>query len=224
MKRSLRQHPATLAAAGTLLALATAMVQAQGVYRIVGPDGRVTFSDKPPSASDKALPVGADGRSASQAGSATLPFELRQLVSRYPVTLYSGENCAPCDSGRQLLQSRGIPFSERTVITPQDADALQKFNGDASIPVLTIGGQRLKGFLGADWQQYLDAAGYPRSSQLPPGYRNPAPTPLVPPPTPIPVSGNGAAATEPTAPAPREAAPPPAAPTNNPGNPAGIVF
>lgn len=217
MKRSIRQHPATLAAASLLLALTVSLVQAQGIYRIVGPDGRVTFSDKPPAASDKATPLGTEGRPETQASS-ELPYELRQLAQRYPVTLYSGDNCAPCDSGRQLLNARGIPFSERTVSTPQDADALQKFNGDASIPVLTIGGQRLKGFLAADWSQYLDAAGYPKTSQLPPNYRNPVPAPLVPPPPPVPVNGNRS-----VAPAEREPAPSPA-PAPSPGNPAGIIF
>jgi glutaredoxin len=220
MKRSIHQHPATLAAASLLLALTASLVQAQGVYRIVGPDGRVTFSDKPPAASDRATSLSTDGRAAGTVASNALPFELRQIASRYPVTLYSGDNCGPCDSGRQLLTSRGIPFTERTVTTPQDADALQKFNGDASIPVLTIGGQRLKGFLEADWSQYLDAAGYPRSSQLPANYRNPAPTPLVPPPPPVPAAVNGKT---PVAPAVPEAASP-RAPTVSPDNPAGITF
>jgi len=217
MKRSLRQHPATLAAASLLLALTASLVQAQGIYRIVGPDGRVTFSDKPPAASDKATALNADGRSETQAAS-ELPYELRQLARRYPVTLYSGENCGPCDSGRALLNNRGIPFTERTVSTPQDADALQKLNGDASIPVLTIGGQRLKGFMASDWVQYLDAAGYPKSSQLPANYRNPVPTPLVPPPPPIPATANGK---QPAA-APDAALPRP--PTVSPDNPAGITF
>ena len=219
MKRSIRQHPATLAAASLLLALAVSLVQAQGIYRIVGPDGRVTFSDKPPAASDKATPLGADGRTEALASS-ELPYELRQLARRYPVTLYSGENCAPCDSGRQLLNARGIPFSERIVSTPQDADALQKFSGDTSIPILTIGGQRLKGFMQADWIQYLDAAGYPKTSQLPPSYRNPAPTPLVPPPPPIPAAVNGKAPAAPAAPE----AETPRPPVINPDNPAGITF
>ncbi|WP_066704441.1 DUF4124 domain-containing protein [Curvibacter delicatus] len=219
MKRSIHQHPATLAAASLLLALTASLVQAQGIYRIVGPDGRVTFSDKPPAASDRATALNADGRSETQAAS-ELPYELRQLARRYPVTLYSGENCAPCDSGRALLTNRGIPFTERTVTTPQDADALQKFSGDASIPILTIGGQRLKGFMQADWVQYLDAAGYPKSSQLPANYRNPAPTPLVPPPPPVPAAANGKTPVAPTVP---EAASP-RTPTVSPDNPAGITF
>ncbi len=36
-----------------LLAFAAASAQAQTIYRIVGPDGKVTFSDKAPPASSK---------------------------------------------------------------------------------------------------------------------------------------------------------------------------
>lgn len=221
MKRSPASPTLRHSVALVTLLLAAVGVQAQGIYRIVGPDGRVTFSDKPPVPGEKATALSADGRGGSDSASGnTLPFELRQLASRYPVTLYSGANCAPCDSGRQLLVARGIPFSERTISTSQDIEALQKVSTEAALPVLTIGGQRLLGFVDADWNQYLDAAGYPKTSQLPPGYRRPTATPLVPPPKPIPVNGNGAA---PTAPAAQEPAPP-TAPAPNPGNPAGIIF
>lgn len=221
MKRSPASPTLRHSVAVIALLLAATGVQAQAIYRIVGPDGRVTFSDKPPVPGEKATALSADGRGGSDSASGnTLPFELRQLANRYPVTLYSGANCAPCDSGRQLLVARGIPFSERTIGTAQDIEALQKISTEAALPVLTIGGQRLLGFVEADWSQYLDAAGYPKTSQLPPGYRRPAATPLVPPPPPVPVNGAGAA---PAAPATQEPAPP-TAPAPNPGNPAGIIF
>ena len=55
------------------------------------------------------------------AGNAALPFELRRVASQFPVTLYTGKDCSPCNSGRNLLNSRGIPYVERTVTTPDDA-------------------------------------------------------------------------------------------------------
>jgi glutaredoxin len=108
-----------------------------------------------------------------------LPFDLQQVVRKYPVTLYTGTKCGPCGSGRALLTSRGVPFAERTITTAQDADALQHLSGDNSLPVLTIGTQQLKGFSETEWTEYLNAAGYPKTSELPSGYRNPAPQPLV---------------------------------------------
>ena len=157
-----------------------ASAQAQTVYRIVGPDGKVTFSDKPPVTAEQGkVAATAAGASGSASSGGSLPFELRQVVSKYPVTLYSAPDCGPCSTGRSLLSSRGIPFSERSVTTADDVASLQRITGESSLPFLTIGSQRIKGFSDSEWNQYLDAAGYPRSSMLPSGYRNAAASPLV---------------------------------------------
>lgn len=197
------------------LALAVLPAQAQTVYRIVGPDGRVSFSDKPPAEMNKATVLGAGGN-ASATGGPQLPFELRQVASRYPVTLYTSSNCAPCGAGRGLLSSRGIPFSERTVTSDDDTEALQRLSGSNSLPFLMIGGQQLKGYSELEWVQFLDAAGYPSSSQLPAGYRNPAPEPLVKVQKPSMVERKPA-----NEPPVIEAAP---TPNVTPSNPAGIRF
>ncbi|MFC3685883.1 glutaredoxin family protein [Hydrogenophaga luteola] len=169
---------AQLAAAALISALIAPLASAQGVYRIVGPDGKVTYSDQPPPAATNARPVGA---AASSAGSSTptLPTEVRQAAGRYPVTLYSGADCAPCDSGRNFLSARGIPFAEKTVNSSDDVAAFKRLSGATSLPLLTIGGQQLKGYSATEWGQYLDAAGYPKKSTLPPSYRREAATPLV---------------------------------------------
>jgi glutaredoxin len=108
-----------------------------------------------------------------------LPLELRQLAARFPVTLYTAADCAPCDAGRQLLQRRGVPYSERTVASDDDAAALERLVGGRSVPALTIGAQALRGLSQAEWTSYLDAAGYPRESRLPRGWTAPPPMPLV---------------------------------------------
>lgn len=206
---------ATAALCAALL-LAAGQAPAQTIYRVVGPDGKVTFSDKPPVAAANVSTTDTGGKAMGTDGSA-LPFELRQVVSKYPVTLYTSSNCAPCGSGRTLLSGRGIPFTERTVTTADDADALQRISGENSLPFLTIGGQQIKGFSDSEWTQFLDAAGYPKASVLPPQYRRQAATPLVavqkPAPA-VPVVENQPG----VAPAPR------AAPVDKAANPAGIKF
>ena len=167
---------------GAALAVAVGMlistgVSAQGVYRVVGPDGKVTYSDQPPPASANARPVG--GASAAGSSSAALPSELRQASGRYPVTLYAGADCAPCDSGRNFLVARGIPFAEKTVASGDDIAAFKRLSGAASLPLLTVGAQHLKGYSESEWTQCLDAAGYPKNSVLPAGYRRSAAAPLV---------------------------------------------
>ncbi|WP_296447658.1 glutaredoxin family protein [Rhodoferax sp. UBA5149] len=191
--------------------------QAQTVYRVVGPDGRISFSDKPPAASDNATATGVGGRPVGVGGVA-LPFELRQVASKYPVTLYTSGNCAPCGTGRALLSGRGIPFTEKTVNAAEDVEALQRISGETSLPFLTIGGQQIKGYSDAEWTQFLNAAGYPQTSTLPAGYRGPAATPLVAVQKPAPAVKPEDTQT------PRAPAEPSRPPVDTPSNPAGIKF
>ncbi|MBK9443791.1 MAG: glutaredoxin family protein [Comamonadaceae bacterium] len=206
---------ATLAA-GLLLAQGGA--HAQAVYRIVGPDGKVTFSDKPPASAAKVTGVEAAAASAETSGPA-LPYELRQAVTKYPVTLYTAKDCAPCDSGRSLLRTRGVPFSEKTINSNDDIESLQRLAGTTSLPLLTVGGQQIRGYSDQEWMQYLSAAGYPEKSKLPANYRNPAATPLV-------TAQAPAAPAVPAAPKASDVNPLPTPPPPQvyPGNPAGIQF
>lgn len=211
--------PAVLTAAvtiglGALLLAGTAQAQ---VYRVVGPDGRVTYSDKPTAQPARdAAPSSAGGSS-----NTALPYTLAQTAQRYPVTLYTSKECVPCTTGRNLLINRGIPFSEKTVESNDDIAALQRLASAGSLPLLTIGGQQLKGYSDSEWTQYLDAAGYPKQSQLPANYQQPTATPLV---------AVKSAATAPAAEKPKAAAPvrpaPVARPIDGPtpSNPAGIRF
>ena len=153
--------------------------QAQ-VYRIVGPDGKVTFSDKAP-VDPQARPKAdvANGGVAANGNASGLPYALQQVATKYPVTLYTGNDCNPCGSGRAMLLARGVPFTEKTVNSNDDIQTLQRLSGETALPFLTIGSQQLKGFADTEWTQYLSAAGYPASSALPANYRAPLPSPLV---------------------------------------------
>jgi len=150
-------------------------------YKVVGPDGRVTYTDTPPPASAGAK-VTKLGENPSVAAQVSLPIELRQAAGRYPVTLYTIKTCDTCDAARGFLRQRGIPFAEKLVVTNEDADALQRISGGRDAPTLTIGGQVLRGLSTDSWSSYLDSAGYPRESRLPANYQYPAATPLTEPP------------------------------------------
>ncbi|MFM2274150.1 MAG: hypothetical protein RL211_22 [Pseudomonadota bacterium] len=202
-----------------MVVLGISVGQAQTIYRVVAADGKISFSDKPPAAKDDASATTARGKMLPMTGSsAALPYELRQVVARYPVTLYTTDNCDPCNTGRSFLTSRGIAFNERTVTTAEDSAAFQRLAGDSSLPLLTIGGQRIKGYSDTEWTQFLDAAGYPKTSVLPAGYRNGLSGPLVavpPKPAAPAVTSQTGRTTNIT---------PPQAPAQTPPNPAGIVF
>ncbi|MFT3776694.1 MAG: glutaredoxin family protein [Ottowia sp.] len=197
-----------------LALLAAGAAQAQ-VYRNVGPDGRVTYSDQPPAAGARA--AGGSAAAGGESSGGALPYQLNQTAQRYPVTLYSSKDCAGCNAGRNLLVNRGIPFTEKTVESNDDLAALQRLAGGTSLPVVTIGQQRLTGFSDQDWSQYLDAAGYPKTSQLPGSYRRPSPTPLVAARAPAPAAQAAASA-------PAQPPEPSIAPARNTSNPTGLRF
>lgn len=169
---------------GALLALgaglmAAAPVQAQQVYRIVGPDGKVTFSDRQPEKPDAKVATVRSGNGQAEANNA-LPPELRRVANQYPVTLYVTRDCDVCNAARQLLVGRGIPFAEKIIVSNADISSFKQLSGSDTLPALSISSQFLRGLQESEWNSYLDAAGYPAQIQLPATYRRPAPEPLVP--------------------------------------------
>ena len=196
------------------------LAQAQQVHRIVGPDGKVTFSDRAPSL-DSAAQASSGGTVATGTGSANdaLPYDLRQIANRFPVTLYTGTDCAPCASARNLLVNRGVPFTERTIGSNEDIEALKRLSGTTGLPFGTIGKQQLHGYSDSEWTQYLDAAGYPKQSKLPSNYRRPAATPMT-----TAKPAEPAAPPEETRATPRARPVPEPATGPSPSNPAGIRF
>ncbi|MGH8807545.1 MAG: DUF4124 domain-containing protein [Noviherbaspirillum sp.] len=162
MKRALQFSSA-------LLLLGAAAAHAQ-LYKSVGPDGKVTYSDTPPQSAarveTKALPLGG-------ANAADLPFELAETMKGHPVTLYTTRNCIPCDEGRKLLSERGIPFGEKTVNSGEDVAQFRKLGGDSQLPLLMVGRNGERGFEAGAWNAALTSAGYPETSKLPKSYRNP---------------------------------------------------
>ena len=211
--------------ASAVLACAAGPVAAQKVYRIVGPDGTVTFSDRAPTTNTPAQTVGSASASAAPAGANLngLPLDVKQAATKYPLTLYTAKDCGACDTARSYLKNRGVPYSEKTITSNDEIKALQKLSGDGAVPFATLGGQHLKGFNDNDWASYLDAAGYPAKSQLPASYQPSTAAPLIPKTIAPAAPASAAAAAEDAAPA--NAGTPRIEPQRvTPSNPSGIVF
>ena len=169
----LRGLPWLVLAAGVVIAFPS-----HALYKVVGPDGKITYTDRMPN-EGRISPVGGQAAAAA-APEVVMPPELRQATNRYPVTLYTTNGaCEPCDAARALLRRRGVPYAEKQVLSPEDGEALQRLSGGRDAPTLTIGAQTLRGLATEVWNQYLDSAGYPRESTLPQGYQYPAPTPVT---------------------------------------------
>lgn len=165
---------AKIIAVFAIITPASGLLHAQQVYKSVDKNGRVTYSEVPP------LPGSGDKLTGDSAANVALPYALQQVVSRYPVSLYTTAECAPCINARLMLTQRGVPFAERTVSSNEDITAYKKFNSENNFPLATIAAQQLNGYEETKWTKYLDAAGYPKSSALPRNYRNAEPVSLTP--------------------------------------------
>ena len=68
-----------------------------------------------------------------------LPFELRQAddASIRSRSTSPPTACEPCNSGRQMLKQRGIPFNEKLVVTAEDSEALERLSGAREAPTLS---------------------------------------------------------------------------------------
>ena len=138
-------------------------LQAAGLYRWVDSSGTVHYSDVPSPDAEK---MDARKFSGTVTPSDDLPYETRRAQQNFPVTLYTGEGCGDvCDQARNLLNKRGVPFSEKVLRTPQDIENFKQLSGiNGEGPVLGVGRGFLKGFLDARWNSELDIAGYPKTA------------------------------------------------------------
>jgi glutaredoxin len=171
-------RPLDLAIALALPTLMLAAAPAAAQYKWVAPNGAVTYSDQPP-------PPGVDGHAMNTKGAARsddsgVPAALRDATTKYPVVLYTTPNCTPCQQARAHLAKRGVPFAERTVSSSADAESFRKAGfTDNNFPAMSVGRERSVGFESGGWDQLLDMAGYPKSSMLPPSFKQMPAKPLA---------------------------------------------
>lgn len=165
---------------GVAVAFATLVGPAFAQYKYVGSDGRITYSDQPPPTGAKVIDEKRLGRGGVASTPTVLPFALQAASSKYPVTIYTGDKCPPCEEGRNYLRTRGIPFTEKTVTSPEDIALFKQQSPDGTAPVLSVGSRKATGFAQGTWSSILDDAGYPATSVLPATFQNAVPTALSP--------------------------------------------
>ena len=133
------------------------------LYKWVGKDGKVTYSDTPPPADAKRVEKKRlNDRVAEGDG---LSFATQNAMKKHPVLLFATDCGDPCDKGKALLAKRGVPHTlknpEKNIV---DGNELKKLVGALEVPALQVGKNGVKGFNEAAWNAALDAAGYPKSA------------------------------------------------------------
>lgn len=182
-----------------VLLLASAFTAgAQQLYRWTDDRGRVHITDTPPPASARDVRRKSAGGPSGETQPQE-PYELRQAMHDYPVTLYTSPNCEePCAAARAVLNKRGVPFKEVQVWDGPSNKELKRVSGGDDVPTLVVGRSVHRGFAQAPYEALLDSARYPRAGLLPPR-RQAAPAP--------PEADSGPAATEAAKPEPAPTGP-----------------
>jgi glutaredoxin len=157
--------PLRLAAISALAAalLTCSLASAQTTYQWIDPkSGTTVISDQPPPPGAKQIVK----RAGEESSEPQVPYAMRQASEKFPVTLYTSANCVEgCKQARDLLNGRGIPFSEKMLKSQEEIDELGKqLGGEASVPSIFVGRQSFKGFESGAWNNLLDLAGYPKTA------------------------------------------------------------
>lgn len=156
--------------AGALFALAmlaaSPAADAETLYKTIGPDGRVEYTDRPP----------ADARQAKALNFADLPATpLPDSVLRYREQLqkslqnrlsnaakpgggpqlFTAAWCGYCRKAKAHLAARGIAYREHDIDTPDGQLAFAQAGSASGIPLLLVGEQRVQGFSAAAYDAAL---------------------------------------------------------------------
>jgi len=121
-----------------LLAVLLASPSFAGVYKWTDAQGRIHYSDAPPSAA----------RSTQlKLQSFSGPAEVSQAIGADSgVTLYTTEWCGVCKRAKAFLTQNGVPFREWDVEKTEYGAAKFKQLGGSGVPLITVGSEKMMGF------------------------------------------------------------------------------
>jgi glutaredoxin len=137
-----------------LLSLLHSAVQAQTIYKSIGANGTVVYSDRPPvngkieetiqyvDLPSSPLPA-ASAKQIEQAARQTAPHPRRQYTG---VTLYTTSWCGYCKRARAYLAQKGVDYRDIDIEAPGGAAAFAQAGGRGGVPLLVADGHRVRGF------------------------------------------------------------------------------
>jgi len=163
-----------LRSAVCVLSFAISMTaSAEAVYKAVGPDGEITYSDKPPAERARTTTLEFRNLPSSPLPTQVLRFreqleksaESRISAARAPragnVALFTASWCGHCKRAKAHLASAQINYVEYDI---EHVDGMRAFigaGGSGGVPLLVAGDRRVQGYSSAAYEQ-LAAAIRPR--------------------------------------------------------------
>jgi glutaredoxin len=116
-----------------------------GVYKWTDAQGRIQYSDSPPTAA-KATQL--------KLQSYTGPVQVSRTVGADSgVTIYTTEWCGVCTRAKAFFKQNGVPFHEWDVEKTEYGAAKLKQLGGRGVPLITVGSEKMMGF---DANRFMD--------------------------------------------------------------------
>jgi len=155
---------------GLFALLMLAGAQAETLYKVIGADGKTTYTDRPPAdakttttlkfsdAPSTPLPASVLKYQAElQKGAHGRLAQAKRLDAIGTVTLFSASWCGHCTKAKAYLRSKGISFQELDIDTPGGGRAYFEAGGKRGVPLLMAGGKRLEGFSDGAYDYFFAA-------------------------------------------------------------------
>ncbi len=163
-----------LRSAVCMLSFAISMTaSAETVFKAVGPDGEITYSDKPPADRARANTLEFRNLPSSPLPAQVLRFreqleksaEGRISAARAPragdVALFTASWCGHCKRAKAHLAAAQINYVEYDIESVDGMRAFIGAGGSGGVPLLVAGDRRVRGYSSAAYEQ-LAAALRPR--------------------------------------------------------------
>ena len=145
-----RKQVATILLLGLMLNAGGAMA---GVYRVVGPDGKVTYTDAPP-AGHNSVELNVPRHVPGQA-----PVRPAQKGLQREFVVYGTTTCPYCKGLRADLDRRGISYRFIDVDRNAEGRAKMKAMGADGVPFTTAGGKTYSGYSAGGLEAFLKGLG-----------------------------------------------------------------
>lgn len=141
------------------------------LYKSVGPDGRVSYSDQPPANGQVQKTLSFTELPSSPLPEAVLRYReglekgvqkrLEELARSRSATLqlFTAQWCGYCRQAKAYLAEKGIGYSELDVDSTEGQQAYAALGRGSGVPLLAWKGERLQGYSRGSYDQFLQRLG-----------------------------------------------------------------